>query len=537
MINNSLSLLDCTLRDGGFINDWKFGKLSIRSIVSRLDNAGIDIIEIGFLDDSVKYDKDRSIFPNIQGVADTLGNALPKRSELTAMIDFGHFSKELLIPKKDSPIDGIRLIFKKNDAKKALEYAWEIKQKGYKLFLNPVSLTSYQDIEILELIALMNKLEPEAVSIVDTYGLMFGGDITRYIYLFNGNLNPEIALGYHSHNNLQMAFSNCIALMKTDLNRKIIIDSSILGMGKSAGNACTELVASYLRNNGKEIDIYQVLESAYTDIQRFQAKQSWGYSLEFLISAINECSVNWSKFLMKKYTLSVKDICLIMSNLSGEERLVAYSDKLAEQKYVEFMDRSVDDSERRHYLSDAVRNREILLLCPGDSLRTHRDKIVEYIKKTRPIVFAVNFISDYIASDYSFINNSIRYSQMMGIYPDLQEKPKIIITSNIVSSSAMPPEMVFNYKKLYEKIGGDNSAVLLLALLHSIGVRSLAVAGLDGYDEVDAQKDYFESEMQFFGTRGKELNARVITELQTIIVGEDPIKLNWLTPSLFEEKI
>jgi 4-hydroxy 2-oxovalerate aldolase len=429
------------------------------------------------------------------------------------------------------------LIFKKDSIKDAIEFAKEIKQRGYKIFLNPVSLTSYHDSEILELLSAINELKPEAVSIVDTYGLMYGNDIRRYVYLIDGNLNHETALGYHSHNNIQMANANCIEFINMNLQRNIIVDSSILGMGKNAGNACTEFVVSYAEKVGlKQLDLDQVLECAYTDIQKFRGKQAWGYHLEFLISAISNCSPNWPNYLMGKNTLSIKNIRSIISTLPYEGRLISYySKELAEQKYLEFMDHSVDDTEYVNSLRDEIENRQILLLCPGNSLKTQHEKIDEYIKTNHPIVITVNFVADIFTVDYTFISNSKRYSQILGEYPELCTKPKIMLTSNIVAANSIPAYMVFNYKTHYDKIKGDNSAVILLSLLQDIGIRSVFVAGLDGYDETNTKNDYYEAGLQLPPASGG--NQWLVEQLRHVLSGDRAVTLNWITSSRIESMV
>jgi 4-hydroxy 2-oxovalerate aldolase len=315
--------LDCTLRDGGYINDWRFGNLTIRSVISRLDAAGLDFIEIGFLDERCQYDKDRSMFPNIPSIAKTIGNTRAKQAKLVAMIDFDTFNESLLIPVEQSCLYGIRLIFTKDKMDVALEYAKKIKVAGYNLFLNLVSTSSYNDRELLDLVEKINDVGPFGVSIVDTYGLMFNEDMKNYVVLLDHNLRKDIVLGYHSHNNLQMSNANTIEFLNTRLKRAIIVDSTILGMGKNAGNACTELILSYANKAKiKKFDITQALECAYTDIQKFQGSAKWGYKLEFLISAITECSPNWTKQYMGKNMLSIKDICAILALLPYDKKFL-----------------------------------------------------------------------------------------------------------------------------------------------------------------------------------------------------------------------
>jgi 4-hydroxy 2-oxovalerate aldolase len=531
MTNADVRILDCTLRDGGYINDWKFGNWTIRSVVTRLDSAGVDIIECGFLDSRTEYDKDRSLYPDMPSVARTLVNSLPKRALLVAMIDYGTFKQELLIPKNETILGGIRLIFKKENIDEALRYAQEIKRLGYALFLNPVALTSYRDREILQLIDRVNEIEPFGMSIVDTYGLMFDNDVKKYIYLIDSNLNPCIALGYHTHNNLQMGNAHCVSFINWNLQRTKIVDSSILGMGKNAGNACTELVGSYLEKDGlKRLDMDHIFECAYTDILKFTIKANWGYGLDNLLSAIHDCSPNWIKFLMNKHTLSIKSIRAILDSLPFEKREVSYfSKELAEQKYLDYMDKHVDDSKARKALQEAFVGREVILLCPGKTLTTHRKEIDEYIFAHHPIVIAVNFVADAISTDYAFISNSIRYSQMISVYSELKSKPQILLTSNITPVDALKPNYTFNYKALYENVQGDNVAVLLIALLKGIDVDRIAIAGMDGFDESNSDDSFFDPNMRFDSSGNA--NQLLIEQLRRIISVNSGVDIHWITPS------
>ena len=230
----NLYLLDCTLRDGGYVNDWEFGAGSIKSIFSRLDSAGVDSIEIGFIDDRRSYDPNRSIYPDTKSVEPIFEGMKKPNALVCAMIDYGTRKIENIAPKCESHIDGIRVIFKKHLQDQALEFCRQIKEKGYKLFVNPVSVTTFSDEEMILMIDKINKIDPYAVTIVDTYGLMHSDKLLHYCDIMNKHLNKNIILGYHAHNNFQLAYSNTIAVMDNIKDRDLSIDGTLFGMGKSA---------------------------------------------------------------------------------------------------------------------------------------------------------------------------------------------------------------------------------------------------------------------------------------------------------------
>ena len=179
-----------------------------------------------------------------------------------AMIDYGTCDIDKLQPKSETFIDGIRLIFKKENMHKAVEYGREVMAKGYALSLNMVSITSYEENDVLEFVQEVNTIKPFAVSVVDTYGLMHKEQMLFYFNLLDKNLLPPICIGYHSHNNFQLAYSNTIEMLKLNTDRDLIVDGSLYGMGKSAGNAPRELLAMHLNENyGGAYDINQILEA------------------------------------------------------------------------------------------------------------------------------------------------------------------------------------------------------------------------------------------------------------------------------------
>ena len=130
-----IKLLDCTLRDGGYVNDWKFGHNNLVSIFERLVDANVDIIEIGFLDERRPFDMERSIMPDTDCVEKIYGRLDRKQAMVVGMIDYGTCGLENIRPCEESFLDGIRVIFKKHLREPALAFCAELKKLGYKAFV------------------------------------------------------------------------------------------------------------------------------------------------------------------------------------------------------------------------------------------------------------------------------------------------------------------------------------------------------------------------------------------------------------------
>ena len=248
---NKIQILDCTLRDGGYINNFNFGKNIIENIITKLENSKIDIIECGFLK-SGTYDENFSMFNEIKAVKNVIKS---KRNEVlyVGMIQYGKISAEEIEPNDGSSLDGIRVTFHIHEIEGAFGLAREIMAKGYKVFMQPVGTISYKDSELLDLIKKINKLNPYAFYIVDTLGSMYQKEVRRFFYLIDHNLNDGIKVGFHAHNNLQQAFANALELMQINSTRELIIDSTVLGLGRGAGNLCTELILQYVNENIEKI--------------------------------------------------------------------------------------------------------------------------------------------------------------------------------------------------------------------------------------------------------------------------------------------
>lgn len=332
-----VSLLDCTLRDGGYVNDWEFGHENLACIFEHLASAGTEFIELGFLDERRGFDADRSIAPDTESFQKIFGRLDKKASRLVGMIDYGTCGIGQIQPCTDSIFDGIRVIFKKHVRKEAIEFCRQVKELGYLVFVQLVSITSYQDEELKELIRLANGLMPYAVSMVDTYGLLQQEELMHYFTELDNGLHPDITLGYHAHNNLQRAFANCTLMLSQETQRGLLADATVYGMGKSADNCPAELLAVYLNEHfQKHYDIAQILETLDANIMGFYRKKPWGYSMLYFLAALHRCHPNYAAYLTEQGTLSVKQVHEILNRLEnfGEKQLL-YDQSLIEQLYLE----------------------------------------------------------------------------------------------------------------------------------------------------------------------------------------------------------
>ncbi len=525
-----IKILDCTLRDGGYINNWEFGENAIKIMIQKLSQSKIDIIECGFLTNKT-FKNDFTLFDRIEVLAKYIH---PKNEDLmyVAMIQFGkdEIKLEKISDYKKGFIDGIRIIFQEQDINKAVKYAQKIMKKGYKVFMQPVKLNFYNDEKLLKLIQKMNKLNPHAFYIVDTFGSMYKKDLLKFFHLIDNNLKENIKIGFHSHNNLQLSFSLAQTLINIKTKREIIIDSSVFGMGRGAGNLSTELLARYINDNiQNKYEITPLLNIYDEHLSSIFAKTPWGYSLPHFLSAIHNCHPNYSTYLLNKQTISVETINIILNQIPQEHKS-NFDIELIENLYIKIQQNRVDDKNTKKILKNKFKNKKILILAPGQTILNEKDKIQKFINKEKPIVISVNFL--HKSGDYMFVSNTKRFKKIIN---NLQLDKPIIITSNIAQEEK-ENVYVLNYESLLldDHRVSDNAGLILIKFLINIGAKEVFLAGFDGFDP-NKEKNYFDQKL-INNVEIDELIKRSEAIKENLTKISKVNNLSILTTSLYDDK-
>ncbi len=521
------SILDCTLRDGGYVNNWSFGENAIKNIVKGLSESRADIIELGFLSDT-EYDSERSVFSH---PAQALG-LLPQATECkyVMMVALGEkeISYEKIPDQKDGPIWGIRITFHKEEIDRAFEFANDLMSKGYAVFIQPVGTTSYSEEELGRLIEKVNLLKPFAFYLVDTLGQLYMRDLLRIACFIDRKLDNEIALGFHSHNNLQLSLSNALTLINQDFKRHLIIDTSVYGMGRGVGNLPTELLVQYVNENfGERYDLTPLLVIAERYLKRIYAEHRWGYDLPYFLSAAEKCHPNYASFLMNKETLDIESIAELLKKIPADKRHLFHK-SVIEKLYKESQGAVVDDRVAVGKLDEHVSGKKVLLLAPGGSITTYKDEIKKAIEREDAIVISVNFTQDIFAEKIVFISNQKRLSSIK----KKLEADKIIIATSNLGDEIPASAYTVNYSSYLDPTtGADNAGAMLIRLLKRTGASEILLAGFDGFG-IDISANYyvdsFKREMERETIEAK--NKYVSMQLQDAL---RDMKYRFITPTRY----
>ena len=520
----NIAILDCTLRDGGYVNDFVFGEKVIRGFLSKIVKTGIEYCEVGFIKKGAKDDPDVNVYPGTEAINRIIQPKDPNM-KYVGMVDMSSpVPLDMITPYDGTGIDVIRVIFKKSKIQDGYHYCEEIMKKGYTVFAQFVGTDSYSDKEFIEAIELFNGLEPYGVAIVDSFGLITRKQFLRLVYLADNNLKPNICLAYHAHNNLQQAMGNAEALLDLNLKRDILIDACVFGMGRGAGNLNLELFAEYMNEvYGTDYKIEPMLEIMDEYLEDVYKDKFWGYSLPMYLSASNGCHPNYSIYLQNKHALTVKSFSEILKNIPDDKK-PQFSKENAEFFYQQYLDNHIDDSKAIESLKGELDGKDVLVMAPGSSLRTSSDVVEKYISEKKPVIISVNFDSKDYPIDYIFSSNMKRFTSIQG-----ETDRKCIITSNM--REATKYEYMVNFASYQGNNSDiiDNAGVMILKLLASLGLKKVAIAGMDGYSEQDSV-NYFDKKLEYDFQAKESRNALISQEIKEL---SDKMKCEFITPTVY----
>lgn len=487
----SVKVLDVTLRDGGCVNDFNFGQSYMEQILGALEASDVEYIELGYIDQNKGSEQGRTQFCNEQVISKHFLKSKKRNITYVAMIDYGKFDVDLLEPYDGNGIDGIRMAFHKKDRYDVIYLGRKIIEKGYKFFVQPMLTLRYSDVELLELIELVNEKLPEASGfyIVDSFGEMRASDMERIMNLVDQNLKSSMLLGFHSHNNLQMSYSNAISLLQFPTNRDIMLDCSILGMGKGAGNLNTELLLEHINLfYGKNYHIDPLLSVIDRVINQIRAEYNWGYAIEYYLSSINHCTPSYASHFYNKHMLPIDQVAELLSSIS-EDKKVSFDKGYAERLYLEYNARKkADDTKIIECLKNKIKQKRVLLIAPGKSILEETEKIKEEIANANTISISLNNW-ELFSTDYVFITRQ----ELLDIVIQLDKQ---IITTTNISNLRQDNLNIIDYQKwvVVDNEVQDSSGILMLNLLSHFDVTEIVLAGFDGF-HVNLSKNYYNKAM------------------------------------------
>lgn len=339
-MSKKVRLLDATLRDGGqglddlFNNGFSdkfYSEEAKHKIIDSLGESGVELIELGAMGPSVDDKSKFAIYQNVEELSQYLPkNRDPKKMYLGLYI--GPDTDVDKIPDwNPSLVKGIRVILRYSELKKSLDYCAALAKKGYTMFVQPMLTMRYSDKELDLVLGMTNDMGAYACYFVDSYGYMEPKDINRLFQYYDAKLNKDVRIGFHAHNNMNLAYSNVISFLNIETDRELLIDACATGMGQGAGNLQTELIVPYLNEHfGKNYNYDFVLEVCEILDNEMIPANLWGYSVTRLLPAVYKTAYKYALVMRNKYHISFKQMSHILRDMPNEMRNRYTKDNLEE---------------------------------------------------------------------------------------------------------------------------------------------------------------------------------------------------------------
>lgn len=515
-------ILDCTIRDGGHLNNWEFSRDCVRSAYHAALRAGIDYFEAGYRFPISK--KGHGEFAYCSD--DLLREIFPLRTKckIAVMIDCGKSDASLFAPCDLSvnPLSAVRIAAYPYELQRATELVSEISALGYETFLNLMASSELEPLHLKHLEEWKEKDALSAVYFADSFGSFIPDDISQRMQILRDIGFDKV--GFHAHNNLQMAFANTLCAIKDGAE---MIDGSIYGMGRGAGNLPVEILLGYLEQIGeKRYNPVAYFDAIERHIMPLWEKLRWGYNLETLMGGLANIHPYYVERLREEglYTSDelwnalklIKEKCPIsFSPQSLGETMASRSfSPLTEERAAEVHRTLVnelssipseDAFEPEHFeFAQAYAGRPFLVLGTGPSIVTERERIQQLIDGEECVTLGVNNMQGLYMPDFHVFVSRMRLQQYG---KNVSPHSKLLVPSffgkrlvseyyaneahffNLVAPSGLKDVPVVNGTQYCTSL---NVAVSAILLAFSMGASSIYVAGMDGYaGEVDKSFSYF----------------------------------------------
>ena len=317
----TVEITDCTIRDGGYLLNKYSDPEFVKGVMDGLARAGINYVETGFL--QTKVNDETIVYRNSEDVI----KYLPEnrgRTNFLGFCDNSRYSPENLDSYTGRSFKWLRISFGKHEINESLEFCKAAKNKGYIVQFNPMDAIGYTDGEWTALVERVNEIKPGSLSLVDTFGAMHLSDMEHFFMMTDSILDKSIKIGLHAHDNLGLsnALAETMVMLSEKMGRNVIVDGSLFGMGRGAGNASTELLANLINKKyGGDYDLSVLLETIDKYILPLREKGVyWGYDLPMFICGTERAHVDNVYHLQKTVDCSIRDMYAVIHKLTPEQR-------------------------------------------------------------------------------------------------------------------------------------------------------------------------------------------------------------------------
>jgi len=428
---SNLEILDCTIRDGGYVNSWRFTNKFVKQVYHAVTNSGVDFFEIGFIDPiNPNYGPWNHLSPsNIHMItSDYVG------CKIGAMVNYGKTSLNQIMDKDQTGISIIRVAVHKNKIKEAIHFTEKIGDLGYKTSLQMMGYSTLSSDEQKNIRKLLNDANINYAYIADSYGALEPKNI-KHLLLPLMNLD-NLKIGFHAHNNIQTAFANTLEAINCGVD---IVDGSILGMGRGAGNMPLELLIALLeRENPNRYNVKPLIHCIDRQMLKIYGEPTWGYNHKYALTGIYNLHPYFIKKLLEEKNLSITQSADKIKKLK-EKQPIGFSQAV---------------------LDEMIEKDVKLTLTPSTISKTTEENILNKIKLPSYLKKLVNIFE--LVRRYRIYSRYTPFQEKLRDYHDkhIGQRCFIIATGpsiNKTNLDLLEHEIVFGVNTLYKALKVSDS--------------------------------------------------------------------------------
>ena len=524
MKQNKLNILDCTLRDGGYYNNWHFDKDLINEYLKVMDIIKVDYVEIGFR----FIDKVKTKGPTAYSEESFLKSLkIPKNLKIGIMINAADFvsSKDIISlakknfrSKKNSIISLVRVACHYNELHSIKPLINWLKKSGYKVGINIMQIPELSFKEIKKSVLLIKKTNADILYFADSLGSLDSNKTIKIIK--NIRLFWKGPMGIHTHDNMGKALENSIAAINNSVQW---IDSTVTGMGRGPGNTKTEYAILEFKskklNNEKLVSLLKLIKDYFDPLKE---KYKWGSNPYYYFAGLHSIHPSFVQEMLATNLFDTDDIYSNLNYLStvGGKKYSKELISLGKNFYKDIRKGTWEPKK-------IIKNKDVLIIGPGNSIVKNKNLVIRFIKKYKPVVLVLNAINP-IPKKYVFAHivcHTLRLLSDVNKYKKINKNlitPFSRFSKNIKSKINSNNILDFGLQVKNKKFKFEKNYVVLpnsLAISYALGVstsgeaKNIYLAGLDGYNDSSPKK--FEIDDLFQNYKLEKQSKKIISLTKT----------------------
>jgi len=502
MKKNKLKVLDCTLRDGGYYNNWNFSIHLINKYLKVMSDIKVDYVEIGFRSLERKEFRGPCAYTTDQFLNDL---KIPKTLKVGVMINGAELIKANTLKKntllisslfkkaKFSKVKLVRIASHYSELSKVMPVASKIKSLGYKVAINLMQISDRTENEIKQFCDLAKKYNMDAVYFADSTGSLNRYQTLEIVKNFKKNWKAD--LGIHAHDNMDMAMENAMMALN---NGASWIDSTVLGMGRGPGNVKTEnLVLELEKIFKRKVNYNSLIKLIEDDFIPMKNKYGWGSNVYYYLSGLYGIHPSFIQGMLSAKNFSSDEILAVIDNLKTEGGKKFSNDLI--NTYKQYF---IGKGNGKYKPLKNIKNKDVLILGSGPGVKEHKLALESFIKKYKPFVIALNtqnsinsklintravcntlrLLTDHKSFKHLPQKLILPYQRLSNLIKDKFKKVKKLDFGVEVKNNT------FKFMKSSAVIPNTLAISYALGIANSGKANKIYIAGFDGYEAEDPKR-------------------------------------------------